>query len=314
MNGTRGPRGGAVGEVVVRSTRLEIERALGQLRKAERSPHSESGVTQAVHEVRKSFKKVRAALRLLRADLGDDVYQDENGCFRDAARPLAEVRDADMLVEVFDVLSRLLADQVDAACVEKMRDVLVAKRHDAFRRILDEDRALPRVAEIAERALARVPEWRIEPEPWASLLQGLRRAYRAGRRAMVRARARSRMEDLHEWRKQAKYLRHQHQILEASWSKCETDRADRLHVLSRLLGEDHDLAVLRQTLAANPSAYGGHASLKQMFAILDARRAELEEQAFELGRSLYDTSPRVFAAALAAGRAARGDHSEPAAP
>ena len=48
----------------------------------------------AVHEVRKSLKKIRAALRLVRPVIGDKSYRRENTCFRDAARPLTEVRDA----------------------------------------------------------------------------------------------------------------------------------------------------------------------------------------------------------------------------
>src|ERR1019366_5884992 len=54
---------------------------------------------RTVPEVRKCFKRVRAALRLVREDLGDDAYREENWCLRDAARPLTEVRDAEMLVE-----------------------------------------------------------------------------------------------------------------------------------------------------------------------------------------------------------------------
>jgi CHAD domain-containing protein len=294
-----GARGEAIGDAVARSVRLELERALAHLRGSSKRPRrSDAQATEIVHEVRKSFKKIRAALRLLREDLGDDVYRDENLCFRDAARPLAELRDADMLLEAFDALSPLVGDRVHAACAAKAHEALLANRQEVLRRVLDEESALATVAEVVTRALTRIADWRTDPNRRGAL-GGLRRVYRAGRRAMSRARASSRVEDLHEWRKQVKYLWHQHQILQPVGGAAETDRADRVHALSRLLGEDHDLAVLRQTFAAQPSAYGGHGNVKRMCAILDARRAELEKRAFELGGVLYDKPPRAFAVDLA---------------
>ncbi len=55
----------------------------------------------AIHEARKSVKKIRGALRLMRPGLGN-VYRDENDAFRDIGRRLSEVRDAVAMIEVFD--------------------------------------------------------------------------------------------------------------------------------------------------------------------------------------------------------------------
>lgn len=50
--------------------------------------------SEAVHDARKRFKKIRALLRLVRDQLGEDVYQSENACFRALGRRLSDVRDA----------------------------------------------------------------------------------------------------------------------------------------------------------------------------------------------------------------------------
>src|SRR4051794_28254839 len=63
---------------------------------------------EAVHDARKRLKEVRAALRLLREALGSRTYRQENACFRDAARPLSEVRDAKVLVSTLDKLAEHL--------------------------------------------------------------------------------------------------------------------------------------------------------------------------------------------------------------
>jgi CHAD domain-containing protein len=156
------------------------------------------------------------------------------------------------------------------------------------------DKALSAVEEFAARARAKLPEWRIKREGWAALDLGLRRVYSAGQRALVLAAENSSVENLHEWRKQAKWLWLQLQLLGAAWKHSEKKLIDRTHKLSRVLGENHDLAVLRETLAADPIAYGGHRILKGVFVVIDRRRKDLERQAFVLGRKLYKDSPEAF--------------------
>jgi CHAD domain-containing protein len=104
----------------------------------------------------------------------------------------------------------------------------------------------------------------------------------------------SSVENFHEWRKQAKWLWLQLQLLGAAWKRSEKKLIDRTHKLSKVLGENHDLAVLRETLAADPVAYGGHRILKDVFVVIDRRRKELERQAFVLGRTIYKDPPNVF--------------------
>ncbi len=55
---------------------------------------------ETVHEVRKRCKEIRAALRLVRGVL--PTYSAENAHYRDAARRLSDIRDAQALVETFD--------------------------------------------------------------------------------------------------------------------------------------------------------------------------------------------------------------------
>lgn len=237
----------SVGEELARRVRREIDKALADLRASE---HRD----EAAFDARKRFKKVRAALRLVRGELGDAVYRRENYAFRDAARPLREVRDTAMLVEALDATLARFADEIEAGAFADVRRALSARRQAVIRRVLDAGGAFADVAGVV--APARAAE---EPS----------------------------VENLHEWRKQAKYLWHQLQLLEPAWISREKDLADRAHELSRLLGEDHDLAVLRDVLTADPGAHGGHRVVKGLLALIERRRASLEEQAFVLGRGLY---------------------------
>ena len=292
----------SVSDGIRRNVRGQIEKALKHLG-AKRKPHQRGAAENEPDpkEVRKSFKKVRAALRLVREDLGNDVYREENLCFRDAGRLLREVRDAMVLVESADKLtSQEFPTSVEAGAFAKIREALLANQQEVTRRVLDEDRAVTAVEEVANRALARLPDWRIKRDGWAALERGLRRTYRTGHRALALAAENPTVLNLHECRKQARHLRGQLQLLEAAWTGSEKGLGDQTQKLSQLLGDDHDLAILRETLAADPLAYGGHRILKGVFAVIDRRREELERQAFTIGRKLYKDSPRVFTSRIEA--------------
>src|ERR1041384_5148276 len=80
--------------------------AAKQLTKIWDALSGQSGVDpdEATHDARKRTKKLRALLRLVRPELGDDVYRRENRALRDASRRLSGVRDAWVLVEALDDL------------------------------------------------------------------------------------------------------------------------------------------------------------------------------------------------------------------
>ena len=76
-----------------RIARDQMDKALERLT----GPH-EGSPDEAVHEARKSFKKIRAVLRLVRPVIDEESDREENTCFRNAGRPLTEVRDAKILI------------------------------------------------------------------------------------------------------------------------------------------------------------------------------------------------------------------------
>jgi CHAD domain-containing protein len=55
------------------------------------------GRDETVHQLRKRCKKLRGLVRLVRPGFEDD--RSENATFRDAARGLSALRDADVLIE-----------------------------------------------------------------------------------------------------------------------------------------------------------------------------------------------------------------------
>ncbi len=279
--------GESVGDGIKRIVRRQIDHALEAIQQRD-------GDDEAIHEARKRFKRIRAVLRLVRDELGDKVYRLKNTCFRDAGRPLTEVRDARVLLDTLDQLTQHFTGQVSAGALTAGRKTLKANRREVRRRVLQEEDALARVTAALTAARARVPDWRITHRGWSALRRGLRRVYRRGSRALVVASADASVEDLHEWRKQAKYLWHQLQVLEPVWPQVMHELATQAHALTQHLGDDHDLAVLRQTVSASPDGFGGAQAVATLLALIDHRRLELQHEAFQLGRRLYRDKPKAF--------------------
>jgi CHAD domain-containing protein len=285
-----------VPEGITRNVKAELEKALGYLSPSGAPRHRGVLDYEATHEVRKCFKRVRAALRLVREGLGDDLYHQENVFFRDSARPLSLVRDADVLIETVGKL----AVSIEPAAHAKIHKALVANRQDVARRVLDAGKAFAIAKEDTALALARLPKWKFRRDGWAALEPGLRRVYRRGHYTLAVALEKPNVENLHGWRKQTKYLWHELQLLEGVWTGAGKELIEQTHELSTLLGEDHDLAVLRQTLAADPLAYGGPRVLKRVLAVMDRRRVELELQAFASGANIYKDPPKAFTTRIGA--------------
>src|ERR671919_166855 len=91
---------------------LSIERLEGDT-------HEDLGT--AVHETRKSLKRLRAIARLARDELGDETYRRENVAFRDAGRRLAGARDDQVLLETLDALTDRDPDQAPPRRLERFK-------------------------------------------------------------------------------------------------------------------------------------------------------------------------------------------------
>lgn len=268
--------------------------AAGRAEKAIKRLHGigsgEIDEVKAVHGARKDTKKLRTVLRLLRDELPKDVYEQEMQCYREAARLLSTARDAEVKLETLDDLAERTGELPEEAV-------------EAWRRILDRDRAAainigsdPGAAiERLEGGLARIEGWRLEGNSWGMIEDALKRAYRRGRQAMRAAENDQSETHFHQWRKRAKDLWYALQIVSGAWSETLDPLAGEAHRLSDLLGDHHDLAVLRADLRERRL---GEEETRRLETAIDARQTELARAAFPLGRRLYAERPKAFSRRL----------------
>jgi len=252
------------------------------------------GVGEAVHETRKGLKRLRTCLRVARPAIGYDTYRRENTAFRDTGRRLSGARDAAVLIETLDALGERFGGEISPRAGVRLRAELEQERERAEAALREGPEAGVALEEL-RLARERTAGWTFEEHGFEAVGPGVRRLYRRGRRSMRgAAEVPADDEQLHEWRKRVKDLWHASQLLTPAAPKRMRRFAKRVHRLSDLLGEDHDLAVLRVYVGAHPHFFEDNAHQLALSAAIDRRREQLQRDAFELGAKLYEQPPKKF--------------------
>jgi len=139
----------------------------------------------------------------------------------------------------------------------------------------------------------RAGDWRLARNGWRAIGDGQRRGYRRARRAFGVARARGTDENLHEWRKRTKDVWYQLRLLRPLAPRTIRGQAQEAHHLSDLLGDDHDLAGLRQILLSLDGELP--VDVEAVIRLVDHRRGQLQGDALLVGERLYAERPSAFA-------------------
>lgn len=243
-----------------------------------------------VHDARKRFKKLRALLRLVRSDLGRREYREANILLRDAGRELSGLRDAQVLVETLEALAERFPDEAHRQAFKEARRTLRSRQRlaEAQGDVLTEEVAA-KVVTIEDR----IAHWHVG-DNWNSVEPNLEQAYERGLEAFKNAYRRPSDEGFHEWRKGVKNLWYHLRILNPLWPEVMDKLAAQASRLADLLGDEHDLAVLSQTLAAEPKAFSGTKEVETILGLIEDRREEIRGEARFLGLRLYADKPKRF--------------------
>jgi CHAD domain-containing protein len=259
---------------------------------------------KAIHDTRKALKRLRALVRLLRAELGEQQYKREHAILRDAARRLAGARDAEVMVGTLDAMLKRHPRKLGRRRhMLELRKLLVAERAAAELATFGDSVMRGEVLRELSGLRERVRQWNLPERPGIALVEhDLRRIYRDGRERKQRiarrkggsgTRGKGEARGAHEWRKRVKDLRYASEILGL---RSIARRADRL---GELLGEEHDLVVLASLLPPPGRApfkgKRGKRARKALLKRIARRRRQLHRRALREGERLYRHKPKRFA-------------------
>jgi CHAD domain-containing protein len=282
----KAPRGVPLREAMLSAFTAIIATARGTVRHVALEPE------EALHDFRKSVRRARALVSLLRPALGRTAATGISGELRGAFQATGALRDADILIATLrsvasDDPSRPIVER--ALSQEQTRDgARAAEALAAGNRVL---RPLPDVLRVTLPQTFSMDD----------LARGLARSCRRVRATLAQAVEAGTSAAFHEWRKRVKELRYQIELLASTGSAALKKREKALAALAEELGKVTDLIVL-QTALVERQASG---AVPQAPALAEAIRTTIDARARELtqrGVAFFTEPPADFARQVLAER------------
>ena len=248
---------------------------------------------ETVHQVRRACEKLRGLIRLVRPAFPD--YSTENKFFRDAARELSYVRDAQSILECYDQLVEHFRDQLDLDAFASIRQQLEERRKQVADDQVGLDQRLDEFLAKMREARGRADSWKLNDDGFSAVEGGLKKTYRPAQAGFTGRLRESQDRGFPRAPQACQVPLVPRRLLRRIWPELLHPHRDAAHRLSDLLGDDHDLVVIRTTLLDQPEAFGSEADIEAFVGLVDCRRTELEKEARPLGERLLAEKPKRLA-------------------
>lgn len=275
-----------------KSFKKDMHRLLAtQIARAVAELSGETASASVIHETRKSLKRSRSILRLIRPGLAKRAFVREDHALRAIARVLSPQRDREVMR---DTLARLAS----APCKPAAREALSAVEtmfaelpgEPAVHENPESDvRLALSMLQEADRSLRRL---KISPARFDTLAQGMAETYAEARKSLKAACRSGKDTCFHDFRKSVQHHWRHLQLLAPVWPEVMEARINAARRLAQLLGDDHDLSVLAGHMTEIRPDGPGPEHRASVAALARAAQMQLRGEAIPLAHHLFAQKPR----------------------
>jgi CHAD domain-containing protein len=243
-----------------------------------------------VHEVRKHLKKARAALRLVRKEIGHGLFREENRCLRNVGRLTSEIRDAEVRLQTVRQLQGITHRRGRGAYT-KLEGMLMLELENFMAAFAEwQTQAVP----MLERTHANIDCWPLDQFNCKQLRCAVQRTYKGAKKAFACAEGTPTVENFHRFRTRAKRLWYELRILRPINPVVLKNLSDDLRALSSLLGRAHDLSFLGDRLRGGNQKSEWEREGHKLLAVIEVSQEDLQRGAGELAEHFFAERPRDF--------------------
>jgi CHAD domain-containing protein len=248
---------------------------------------------KSIHEIRKSIKRIRAVLRLVREEIGYSSYYRENVFYRDINRSTSYLRTLNVLTLSLENIQTDLADKLEPERIEPLLVDIRQQREKMLAGMLSSDRVLKDLSVQFMDGRSRIPTLPIHNNKFEARAGGIERMYRQGKAYLNDSIKKTDTHQLHDMRKRMKYLWYQIEILKPVYPGLLKAYGSSLESISERLGIYHDLAVLSAYLQENETG------LEEMVRDTVIEACEFKKSAmlpdiFSQASAAYTEEPEAF--------------------
>ena len=213
------------------------------------SERGQDEVHKSIHETRKSMKRIRAVLRMIRDEIGYSSYYRENTFYRDLSRKLSDIRNFEVLSNSIKNLQEDLSKTIPPDVFALLEEELGRQQNMVMGGQAGLVQILKEIAGEIEIARDRIYDFPIRHNDFRVFEGGLSRMYRQGKRYLREARNDPSPNQLHDLRKRMKYFWYQVEILHPIFPGPMKAYASTLEAIAENLGIYHDLQLLQDFLS-----------------------------------------------------------------
>ncbi|MEJ2623827.1 MAG: CHAD domain-containing protein [Pseudolabrys sp.] len=243
---------------------------------------------EAVHDLRKAFKRWRALLRLSSRPLGEPAAQMRAEA-RELMHTLAGARDAQAALDALDDLTKC-EQPFSPTSTETVRKRLTEMRDAAEKSSFTPDMR-ERVGRYLDFAALSIERWPLNDIDFDAVSEGLTVTYRRARQLMPKNWFEADAEHLHDLRRRVVEHRHQMDLIEPLWPRLGAVWAAEAQRLRNQLGACQDLAVLAEFTAPHRPLAPWRSRLAPL---IEERRAAHLKNAARLAGRLFAEKPKAF--------------------
>ncbi|MBY0224809.1 MAG: CHAD domain-containing protein [Hyphomicrobium sp.] len=244
----------------------------------------------AIHATRKSLKRCRSILRLVRPGLSRADFRTCDLAFRDIGRLLSHDRDSEVMTETLTQLAADAETSKDKAALAAALNTLGADKLNGYahtQATQNTDAAIGRLHD-AEHAIHAL---KVKHADITTLAAGFADTYSDGRKALKKAYRAQDDEAFHTFRKALQHHWRHCQLLVQVWPEMMDVRIAAAREQSQLIGIDHDLSLLTAHFSDTGSSKLEPDIRQHVCALAKAEQTRIRSAAKPLARRLYALPP-----------------------
>ncbi|WP_185968828.1 CHAD domain-containing protein [Carboxylicivirga sp. M1479] len=250
-------------------------------------------IDSTVHQIRKALKRIRAVLRLVRWDIGEELYQSENMRYRDLARQISKLRDYHVIISYLADIFEAEELQIPESQFIQLMSHLNGEKEIELKRLVNEQ-TLETLKDQMELAIKDVQSYPFDFLGPHTIRQGVTNAYSQCLNKMTKTQLKLGDQPLHELRKRVKYLLNQMNLIREVWPDFFTTYSTSLKRASDLLGDDHNRAEAINAINELPSRIISNEDKTSLTADFTQEREHIHRELWPLLGKLFTEDTKSF--------------------
>jgi CHAD domain-containing protein len=241
---------------------------------------------ESIHDTRKSSKRIRAVLRLIKPDISAEIYNKEKKLLRELSGKFATARNIHVFAEEFDSIMKAGILELPATTENEIRSFFKEREEEALKLLLDLDmfKVVGKKNEEARDRLAAVDFSSLGPH---TIYKGVSKVFAWGQKQMIHSQQFPTDDNLHEMRKRMKALMYLVKLVKDVSPVFFNGYYRGLKSASLALGEDHNMAEMLNYIDTISVEILPEVEREKIHKYITSQRQQIQVEVWPLIAKLY---------------------------